>query len=139
MDPLTIAAAAAAVSSLMSVFGGFSAKSAAERAAKKEAKFEGVLTLAKLENLEKEERVLKGQTIAIAAGSGVKVDKGSPLQVLAEQAREFQRERHTVAKVGATRAAQSMARGRMVGDQAVYQGISQGASQMANAFTMFKK
>lgn len=132
-----VAAAMALISAGSSIFGGLSAKNKAKQASEVQAKQELELTLAKTVDLKAEERALKGQTIAGAAGSGVKVGAGSPLEVLAEQARNFQRERQTVAKVGATNASVLTKRGNMVGQQAAYQGFSQGASQMANAFTIF--
>ena len=97
-------------------------------------------TQAKLEDLKTEERVLKGTTIAGAAGSGVKVGMGSPLEVLAEQARNFAKERMTVSQVGASKASSTMMRGQMAGRKALYQGWGQGLQQasqgMKSAFGM---
>ena len=116
----------AAVGLLSSLWGSVSGKEAAEKAAEVEAKAEGVVTAAKLYDLRKEERTLAGETRAIAAGSGVKADIGSPLTILAEQAKTFARERMVTAQVGATKAAASRRRGSMVGQQVMYQGFGQG-------------
>ena len=129
----------ATLSSLGSIYGGWKAGKEAKAAANKQARMEGEVTIAKLEDLLSEERVLKGQTVAAAAGAGVKVGVGSPLEIYAEQARSFERERDIVARVGATKASVISQRGRMVGRQATYQGFTQGAAGLANAFTMFPK
>ena len=132
-----VAAGMAIIGAVSSIWGGISGKKSARAASDVQAKQEMELSLAKIEDLKIEERAMKGQTLAGAAGSGVKVDKGSPLEILAEQARNFQRERQTVARVGATNASVISQRGKMVGQQAAYQGYSQGASQMSNAFQIF--
>lgn len=133
------AAAMAVISTFSSLYGGSAASKAAKKAGKEEARLESVVTQAKITDLFKEEEVLRGQTVAATAGAGVKVDRGSPLTILAEQAREFARERMTVAKAGATRATAAQTRGRNVGRAATYQGVSQAASSAATAFTLMPK
>jgi len=132
-----ISAIIAAVGGISSALGGKKAREGSKYAGKMEAKQEQIVTQAKLEDLRVEERVMKGQTIAGAAGSNVKVDMGSPLEVLAEQARNFARERQTVAQAGATKAANAAIRGNMVGQQAAYQGFGQAASGLSSAFQIF--
>ena len=87
MDPVTGMMIASGIMSLFSggssILGGISGGKAAKKAAKADAAAELRLTQAKLEDLKAEEQVMRGSTIAGAAGSGVKVDKGSPLEVLA--------------------------------------------------------
>jgi hypothetical protein len=134
-----VAAAMALISAYSSIKGGMSGKKGAQKASTIQAGQELELTVAKIEDLKLEERNLAGQTRAGAAGAGVKIGKGSPLQILAEQARNFQRERQTVAKVGATNASVINQRGQMVGKQAAYQGIGQGAQQLSNAFSLFAR
>jgi len=124
------------VSGAASIFGGMSASKDAKRAAKEEAGLESIITQSKVVDLEKQEEVLRGQTVAAAAGAGVKTTKGSPLEILAEQAREFAREKLTVQQVGASRASAAMTRGKMVGRQAMYQGVGQGVSALGSAFSM---
>jgi len=118
---------------VISLIGASKAKSSARKAAAEEARLEGIVTGAKIETLQQEETVLRGQTIAGAAGSGVNVTKGSPLQILAEQAKTFAREKKTVATAGASRAAQAKTRGRMVGQQAMYHGISSALGSFGQA------
>ena len=125
------------IAAALSIIGGKKGKKEAESAADIQARQEHELTKAKLEDLKLEERVLKGTTIASAAASGVKVDKGSPLQVLAEQAKNFAKERMTVAQVGASNASVINTRGKMVGNQAMYQGVGQGAAGLSSAFSLF--
>lgn len=129
----------AAVGAGTSIKGGVDAKSAAGKAGRAQALSEMELTNAKLIQLKEEERALRGQTIAGAAGSNIKTDIGSPLEVLKEQARNFQKERATVAKVGATKAANLTTNSKMVGNQAAYQGYAQGAQGLSNAFLMYSK
>ena len=121
------------------VIGGIEARKAAKKAGKEEAALESLVTQAKVVDLEKEEEALRGQTIAAAAGAGVKTDVGSPLTILAETAREFAREKRTIQQAGATRATAATTRGGMVGRQATYQGISQGASSIGKAFSLFSQ
>ena len=132
-----IAAGMALVSGISSLLGASEAKKDARAAAKEEARLEGIVTESKVTGLQAEQRQLRGETISRAAGSGVRADVGSPLQILAEQAREFGREIRTVKQVGATKAAQAQTRGAMVGNQAMYQGFGQAASSMSNAFSLF--
>ena len=119
------------------LFGGSKAKSAAKRAAAEEARLENIVTVAKLQSIDREERALKGQTIGGAAASGVKVDKGSPLAILREQATTFAEERDTVSKAGASRTAQANIRGKNAGNQAFYRGLSQASSAVSNAFSLY--
>lgn len=134
-------AIAAGVMALLSgaadVIGGIEARKEAKKAGKEEARLESLVTQAKVIDLEKEEEVLRGQTIAAAAGAGIKTDVGSPLTILAETAREFAREKRTIQQVGATRAAAATTRGRMAGRQATYQGIGRGVSSLGTAFSLF--
>ena len=134
-----VAGIMAGIGALTSILGGVSGSKAAKKAGKEEARLETIVSQAKIEDLRKEEAALRGQTIAGAAGAGVKAGVGSPLTIIAEQMREFARERRTVAQVGATRAAQAVTRGRMVGRQATYAGLSTAASQASSAFSIFAK
>ena len=132
-----VALAMAAISAGSAIMGAIKGNKGATSKAKIQGRQELELTQAKLEDLKTEERVMKGQTIGAAAGAGVKVDKGSPLPVLKEQAKNFAKERMTVAQVGATNASVINQRGKMVGDQAKYQGFGQAASTASSAFAMF--
>ncbi len=137
MDPLTIAAIMQGVGALTSVFGGLSGKKDAEEAALKQASTDMKVTQEKIYNLEQEERQLAGQTRARTAGSNVKADIGSPLDILSEQAQTFAREKMITAQVGAEKAELTKKRGAMAGSQAAYQGFAQGAQGLSNAFSLF--
>ena len=134
-----VAAAMAVISAVGSIVGGIKGGKSAGAAGRAEARAEGDITSAKLEDLFAEERNMRGQTLAGAAGANVKVDKGSPVEILAEQARTFERERQITAKVGASRASITKQRGEMLGKQIAYQGISTGIGQLAGAFSMMPK
>jgi len=131
-----VAAAAAVASALSGIIGGNKAKHAAEDAAREESRLEGLVTKEKLRQLGKEEVALKGATIAAAAGSGVKVDKGSPLEVMTEQSNEFFFEKQIVEKVGASKAALALQQGRAIGQQAQYSGYSQGFAGLSNMLSI---
>lgn len=94
-----------------SIIGGNKAADAAKDAAARDAYYEDLVTREKIRNLRREEDELRGDTIAITAASGVNVNMGSPLDVLAEQATEYRNLRNITEKVGATRAANAIARG----------------------------
>ena len=78
----------------------------------------------------------EGDTRAQVAGSGVKVDVGSPLTILAEQARTFAAQRDITAKVGATKAQSALSRGSMAANNARYSSYGAAANQFANLFSM---
>ena len=85
---------------------------AAERQAETEARIEERITSEKLLNLRTEERTLSGETKARAAASGVRVNQGSPMEILAEQAATFAREREFVSEVGGEKSALITQRGK---------------------------
>jgi hypothetical protein len=132
-----VAAAMAIIGVVTSLTGAAEAKEDAAAAAAKEAGLEGIVTEAKIKSLETEERILRGKTLASAAGSNIKVDRGSPLQILTEQARTFADEKRTIARAGASRAALAQTRGRMVGNQAMYAGLGAAAASASTAFSLF--
>ena len=124
---------------IVSLIGGAKAKSDAEAAGRSQARMENRITDEKLYNLGQEERQLAGTTRATAAGSGVKADTGSPLTILAEQARTFARERRFTSEVGAEKASLAKQRGQMAGQQAMYSGISGALSAFGQAGTSTAK
>lgn len=143
MDPATMAAIGSgmqAAQGIAAIIGGISARKDAKKAARSQARLNQKVTSSKLADLFAEERVLKGQTIAAIAGSGVKyapqTSTSSPMEILMEQAKTFERERRTVAEVGAMESKQILQRGRMVGNQALYAGIAGGTSSIASAFSI---
>ena len=125
-----------------SIFGGISGGKKAKKAARAEAALDLRVTQEKLYNLRQEERQMAGSTRAQSVGSGVKADKGSPLTILAEQARTFARERMITSQVGAQKAELSKMRGENVASQMIYQGIGGALQQVPgviNAFSMYQQ
>ncbi len=120
----------------LSYKSGKEASKAAKRAAKEEARLEGLVTERRIEQIEREEMLMGEATVARTAGSGVKVGGQSQLEVMADQAAEFRKEREITKKVGATKAKASLARGTAVAQQAQYQGYSGAASGLAGAFNI---
>jgi hypothetical protein len=116
--------------------GGRKAASAAKKAAKRQAVDERALTKERLRQLDVEERTMAGDTRARAAGSHVKAGQGSPLEVLAEQAREFAREKQITKDVGASKAASALQRGHDVGQVAKYKSYSNMAQGASNIFSL---
>lgn len=137
---MALMAAAAGVSALSGVLGFSSsrrARRAARRAAAEEARIEREVTGERIRQLYGDEREMAGRTRAMAAGSGVVADRGSPLMVLAEQATEFAREREITRRVGASRAQAALAQGRAVGRQAAAQGLMSLTSGIAQGLQLF--
>ena len=139
-----------------SLSGARSAEQRAEEQAEEEARLEGIVTEERLRQMDVEEMVTRGETIAAAAASGVEVSgrqadmdgpvgeksvmgKGSVVDILAEQAYNYAREREAVSEAGATRAANALSRGAMAAEQARYQGISTALNQAANIALLFRK
>lgn len=132
------------ISALFDLYSGITGHKAASKAAREEARAEGRLTSAKLAQLIREERILRGQTIAGTAASGVKTGTGryggaksSPMQILDEQRQRFAEERKIVAEVGATKASGALQRGEMVGRQVMGQAISSASSRAGNVFSLW--
>jgi hypothetical protein len=124
VDPFSAAAAGASlVSGIASAFGGKSGSKAAKKAAEEAARQEKVVTAERIRQLQQEERSLAGQTRARSAGAGAVIGSGSVLQVLAEQASEFARERRIVKQAGASRARAALDQGNAVANQAFYGGL----------------
>ncbi len=128
--------AVSALGMISDFLGSKKASSAAKRAAKKEELAEGRVTTERLRQLEVEELAVAGATRAGYAGGGVKADRGSPLQVLAEQAKEFAHEKQITAQVGASKAASALQRGRDVGNAVRYQSYSNLAKGASNIFSI---
>lgn len=127
----------AAVGVISSFLGAKKAESAAKKAAREEARLEGLVTTEKIRQLKIEERRMRGDTRAGFAGpGGVQVDRGSPLAVLAEQAREFKTERGVVMQVGATKAAAALQRGQNLATQYRMGGYAAAAAGASNIFSI---
>jgi hypothetical protein len=139
MPAVTIGAVSAGIAAagLISDFlGSKKSSSAAKKAAADQARDERLVTAEKIRQLNIQERTMAGDTRARAAGSRVKVDQGSPLEILAEQAREFTHERNINQRVGASKAASALQRGRDVGNAVKYQSYSNLAEGASNIFSI---
>lgn len=134
-----VAAAMAVVSAISSLVGGSKANKSAGKAAREESRLENIVTKSKVKRLEAEKREMAGQTIQTAAGSGVAADVGSPVDLLVEQAKNFDEEILTTKIAGATRSQAAQTRGKMVGQQAAWQGAGQAASSLSSAFLIAAK
>lgn len=136
------------VSAVAGFLGSQKASSAAKNQAQLEAEQEKKLTTEKLRQLGIEERAVYGQTLAQYAGSGVlanapslsgqpKPNAGSPLVVLAEQAKEFGFQRKITQEVGATKVNQALSGGKATADYYRYSGYANVASNLSNVFTQW--
>lgn len=136
-DPLTIASTILTGGGILSgIFGAKKAKRAARRQAEEEARIEGEITEERQRQIDVEERALRGETIARSAASGVKVTSGSTLEILAEQAYEFEKERAITEKVGASKARAALDRGSSLAAQIESQAIGSSASQLTSLFAI---
>lgn len=133
----TAAAVIAGIGAITSIIGGNKAARAAKQAAQREAQLEGLVTIEKMRQLHIQERIQRGETIAQVAGSGVKASEGSPLTLLAEQAREFAMQRQITHSVGASKATAALQGGSLVANQAKFGSYSNAANQFANMFSLF--
>lgn len=142
------AAAIGAVGLISSFISSRKGSKGAKKAAREEARLEGLTTQERLRQLDIEERAMYGQTLAGYAGSGVQavapglgqaqVQSGSPQAVLSEQAKEFGYQKQITEQVGATKVAQSLARGKNVAEQYKWQGYSNAAGGIANMLTAYQ-
>jgi hypothetical protein len=122
------------VGAVAGLIGSSKASKAAKRAARIEAANEKIATDERIKQISQEERTLAGVTRARAAGAGFVITQGSVLNLLAEQAREFERERKITARVGASKVATALAGGKAVAQQYKAQGVGNlfaGLSQAA--------
>jgi hypothetical protein len=118
---------------LVKLFGAKSEASAAKKAGKAQAAQEQDVTQEKIFQLKKQERAMAGQTRSAAAGSGVKADQGSVVDILAEQAETFKHEREVTQRMGAQRSQSAWQRGQDVASAAMFKGVSGMLSSFAQA------
>lgn len=122
------------IGAAFSIKSGRAAAGAAEDAAAEEARLERRVTSERLYQIGRQEDLMAEATIARTAGSGVKVGSQSQLEVMADQAAQFRRERAITQEVGATRAKASLASGAAVAQQSRYQGYTGAATGLSSAF-----
>ncbi len=141
--PLGVLAGISAGLSALGLISGFLGSKKKEKAAKKAGKEEALaekkVTAERIRQLDIQEGVVRGETIAATAASGVRVNRDSPLMVLAEQAREFAAERRITGEVGATKAAAALQRGRDVGNAVRYQSYSNLARGASSIFSIMSE
>ena len=134
-------AAAGAVVGAIGLISGFLGSKKASKAAREqaalEAEHEGLITSERQRQINREERQLYGETRTRFAGGGVLAGganspQGSVGDILSEQASEFRQERAITGKVGASKVAQGLARGKAVADQYKYQGYGNVASGISS-------
>lgn len=116
-----------------SIIGGSKAKRRAERQAAEEARLEGLVTQEKLRQMSVEQEIEQGSVRAQFAAAGADVNVGSPLNVMANQAAEFERLRRGVAEVGATRAANAQLRGKLQGEGIMWNSIGNALNTLGGA------
>lgn len=137
-----------AVGLISGFIGSKKASKAAKEQAALEAEQERLITGERIRQLGKEERAMYGETVAGYAGGGVLSQFGTmggtptgaigaPKSVLQEQANEFQREREITQKVGATKVAQGLARGKATAEAYKFAGYSNAAQGIANILSSY--
>ncbi|GAF74209.1 unnamed protein product [marine sediment metagenome] len=151
--PAPVAAAASApviaglVIGAVGVIAGFLGSKKASKAAKKQADLEAeqerLITGERIREIGREERQLYGETVAGYTQGGVlssfgtmsdvpRETIGSAGSVLTEQQIEFQRERSITEKVGASKVASGLARGKATASAYKWQGYSNAATGISN-------
>jgi hypothetical protein len=145
--PAVAIAAIAAVGLITSFIGSKKAAKSAKEEAKEQARLEGLVTGEKIRTLGIDERTLYGETVAGYAGGGVQgmqpnlgasnVTAGSPMSVLAEQKKSFAAEKDIIGKVGASKAAAALTRGKNVADAYRWSGYANVASSVSNILTNY--
>lgn len=145
---LQIAALALSAIGVVSSFvGQKKASDAAKEQSQQEAEYERKVTRERIRQLGIEERVMRGETLASYAGSGVMANTptaslgdtspfyGSPLAVIQEQAKEFQAQRKITEEVGATRVQQALTGGKSTADYYRYSGYANTAAGISDILT----
>jgi hypothetical protein len=150
MSALVTAVALTAVSAGLQIYGANKAAKGAERQADAQAAVEEKLTAERVRQLDIDERVQYGETLAGYAGGGVLAQtpgldpakfrtgqQGSPLVVLQEAAREFAKEREVTQDVGAANIAQIQLGGKATATRYKWQGYAGAADTLASAFRFY--
>lgn len=123
----------AVASAMFSIIGGIKGKKAARKAAAAEVRVDAQATREQLRQMTYAEQVERSSIIAQYAGSGADVNVGSPLNVMAEQAREYARQRDSVQNAARLRQANIRLRGRNTGQQALWNGITGAFNTLGSA------
>ena len=124
---------------VLDIIGASKEAKAAKAAAKGQAAADLRVTQERVFQSEQEERQLAGTTRAVAAGAGVKADVGSPLTILAEQAKTFARERKFMKETGQDIAGLTIQRGKNIASAAMFRGIQSAVGRFSQAASTTKK
>jgi hypothetical protein len=141
MDPATGMLIATGVSLISGWLGSKKASKSAKKQAAEEARLEGIVTEEKVRQLGIEERVLRGDTMARYAGSGVMASGPTPGVILAEQAKEFAKQRDVTKAAGASKVASALGQGKATADAYRFSGyanVASGISNMLTSYSMMK-
>ena len=140
MSFFTVASIAVGVVGIgLQISGARKAEDAAIQQGQDEAVTERAVTKERIRQIGREEEIMRGDTIGRVAASGVKVDMGSPLEILADQASEFQREKSITQEVGASRAKLALSSASALGTQYKYQGYAAAAQGLGSIFSIASK
>lgn len=144
MSAVITAVALTAVSAGLQIYGAKKAEKGAKAQANAQAEVEKKLTAERVRQLDIDERVQYGETLAGYAGGGVLAQtpgldpakfrsgqQGSPLVVLQEAAREFAKEREVTQDVGAANIEQIQLGGKATADRYKWQGYAGAANTIA--------
>jgi hypothetical protein len=148
MGVATAAVVVGAVGLISGFLGSRKASKAAKKQAKLEAEAERQITTERIREIGKEERALYGETVSGYVGGGVLAGfggtgqgdlslMGSSQQVIQEQVSEFAHERDITKKVGATKVAAGLARGKATADAYKWAGYSNAATGVSNLLTSY--
>jgi len=123
----------AIIGGIVKLVGGGIAGNKARKAGRRRASVEREVTRGRIQIIRREERILRGQTIGGAAGSGVSVDSMSPLALLSEQATQFKREKDIVKKVGAANASAAIGDANNLASQYKWSAIGSASASIGSA------
>ncbi len=124
---------------ISSLSAGKKASKAAKQQGQAQAQTEQKVTTERLRQIERQEMLTREATQLGAAGSGVKIESRSVLEVLADQQAEFAKESSITQQVGASAAKAALDRGKAIGTQAKYQGYSGALGGISNIFSILGK
>ena len=137
MSFFNVAAIAVSVVGIgLGISGARKGEEAALQQGQDEATTERAVTKERIRQIGREEEMMRGETIGRVAGSGVKVSQGSPLEILADQAAEFKREKSITQEVGASKAKLALSSASALGTQYKYQGYSAAAQGLGSIFSI---
>lgn len=140
LDPLTgFSLGIKGISLISSIFGGKKSSDRAEEQAAREAEIERKVTAERVRQIGVEKEALRGETVARTAASGIKTTSQSSLELLKEQAFEFQMEELITREVGASKAKASLDRGSALAEQYRQSGYQGALSSLGSIFSVLSE